>query len=154
MFWFSTSSKSGSDASELDAELSNSRLILWLTATILAVFFGWAYFFEINQVSRAQGAIMPSSNVQIIQSQDGGVIRTIKVSAGDQVRRGDTMIELDDTSVKADLREAEAKAAGLSASLALGWKTCRRPWQSTSISLWAFHQPVRRGRFFLRTMQR
>ena len=117
MFWFSTSSKSGSDASELDAELSRSRLILWLTATILAVFFSWAYFFEITQVSRAPGAIMPSSNVQIVQSQDGGVIRAIKVSAGDLVQRGETMIELDDTSVKADLREAEAKAAGVSASL-------------------------------------
>ncbi|NCG39958.1 MAG: HlyD family efflux transporter periplasmic adaptor subunit, partial [Actinobacteria bacterium] len=117
MFWFSKSSKSGSDASELDAELSRSRLILWLTATILAVFFSWAYFFEITQVSRAPGAIMPSSNVQIVQSQDGGVIRAIKVSAGDLVQRGETMIELDDTSVKADLREAEAKAAGVSASL-------------------------------------
>ena len=118
IFWFLESSKSVSESSELDNELATSRLILWLTAIILAAFFSWAYFFEINQVSRAPGAIMPSSNVQIIQSQDGGVIRAIKVAAGDQVQRGDIMIELDDTNTKADLREAEAKAAGVSASLA------------------------------------
>ncbi len=118
IFWFLKSSKSRSDSSELDHELATSRLILWLTAVTFSTFFSWAYFFEINQVSRAPGAIMPSSNVQVIQSQDGGVIRTIRVSAGDLVQRGDIMIELDDTNVKADLREAEAKAAGVSASLA------------------------------------
>ena len=53
--------------SSLDAELQGSKWVLRVTVLAFAGFFIWAYVFEIDQVSRAPGVVLPSSKVKIIQ---------------------------------------------------------------------------------------
>ena len=50
--------------------------------------------FEIDQVARAPGVVMPSSKLQVIQSKDGGVLLSLPVSAGDEVAKGQVIAAL------------------------------------------------------------
>ncbi len=119
VLWFLQSSGKADPASKaLDAELMRSRLTLWLTFAILVSFFVWSYYSEIDQVARAPGVILPSSRVQIIQSQDGGMLKSFPVKAGQEVQRGDVLVLFDSTSAEADYKEALAKVSALSSRLA------------------------------------
>ena len=119
LLWFLQSEDSTETASaSLNEELKGPRWVLRVTALAFVCFLGWAYFSEIDQVARAPGVIIPSSKIQIIQSQDGGVLELLPVQAGDKVVRGQVVAQFNQTDVEADYLEAAAKVAGLSATMA------------------------------------
>lgn len=95
-----------------------SRLILWLTILILACFITWAYFAEIDEITRAPGTVIASSRTQLIQSQDGGVLEQLLVAEGDVVKAGDLLARIDRTRAEAGYLEIRAKVASLAAKLA------------------------------------
>ena len=102
----------------LEGELRGPRWVLHMTMLSTIVFFLWAYFFEIDQVARAPGVVMPSSKIQIIQSKDGGVLLTLPVNAGDEVAEGQVIARFDQTDALASYEDAKAKAASLAANMA------------------------------------
>lgn len=119
LFWIIQPPKAPLDRSSIDAiQLRGPRLTLWLTALLLLSFLAWSYFSEIDQIARAQGAVIPSSNVKIIQSKDGGVLKPLPVRAGDRVARGDVLAEFDATEARAEVLEGRAKLASLNAVIA------------------------------------
>lgn len=93
--------------------ITSSRKVIFLTAAAFAGFISWASFAEIDQVSRATGQFIPSGRVQILQSTDGGVIETINVREGDQVRAGQVLVTLDRVRLAASVDEGSAKVASL-----------------------------------------
>jgi adhesin transport system membrane fusion protein len=93
--------------------ITSSRKVIFLTAAAFAGFISWASFAEIDQVSRATGQFIPSGRVQILQSTDGGVIETINVREGDQVRAGQVLVTLDRVRLAAAVDEGSAKVASL-----------------------------------------
>ncbi|QMT40572.1 HlyD family type I secretion periplasmic adaptor subunit [Neisseria shayeganii] len=86
-----------------------------LFALLLVIFVVWAYNSPLEEVTRGQGSVIPSSRDQIVQSLDPGIIREIKVKEGDVVDKGQVLILLDDTRSSAVLRESEAKVNNLQA---------------------------------------
>lgn len=68
-FWFFKSdSKSNESASQnLSDELSRSRYILWVSLLCLFAFLTWAYFADLDQITRAPGSVVSSSRSQIVQ---------------------------------------------------------------------------------------
>ena len=106
------------EPNSLDIELKGARWVLRLTVLAFSSFLVWAYAFEIDQVVRAPGVIMPSSKVQIIQSKDGGVLLSLPVSAGDEVNKGQVIARFDQTDALADFEDAKARAASLAANMA------------------------------------
>ncbi len=109
---------SGDSADELNKALEGPRWVLRITALSLLGFLLWAYAFEIDQVARAPGVIMPSSKVQIIQSKDGGVLLSLPVQAGDEVAKGQVIARFDQTDALADYQDAKARVASLQANMA------------------------------------
>jgi adhesin transport system membrane fusion protein len=119
LFWMFQAPRGMQSGSEAELQgLKGPRLTLWLTAVLLAAFLAWSYFSEIDQVARAQGAVIPSSSVKIIQTKDGGVLKPLPVRAGDLVARGDVLAEFDETEARAEVREGRAKLASLTATVA------------------------------------
>lgn len=102
----------------LNAELKGPRWVLRITALSFFSFLAWAYTFEIDQVARAPGVVMPSSKLQVIQSKDGGVLLSLPVSAGDEVAKGQVIARFDQTDALADFEDAKARAASLGANMA------------------------------------
>ncbi|MCW9709760.1 HlyD family efflux transporter periplasmic adaptor subunit [Avibacterium sp. 21-586] len=89
--------------------------ILWLLAAFLLVFLIWSYFSKLEEVTRGQGTIIPSSREQIIQSLDPGILSEMLVKEGQQVEKGQVLLKLDDTRSSAILRETQAKVDNLEA---------------------------------------
>lgn len=118
IFDFFTGQGARETQTDLDAELTGPRWVLRVTALSFFGFSAWAYSFEIDQVARAPGVIMPSSKVQVIQSKDGGVLLSLPVNAGDEVSKGQVIARFDQTDALADFQDAKAKAASLQANIA------------------------------------
>jgi len=56
-------------------------------------------------VTRGEGKVIPSRQVQIIQSQDGGVVSEILVAEGEVVQAGQLLVRLDSTRSQSSFRE-------------------------------------------------
>lgn len=95
---------------------------LWLGVLLLAslvtVFVYWAYNSELEEVTVGQGSIIPSSRQQMVQSLDGGILKSLEVKEGQIVKQGDILVTLDDTRYSAILAESQAKMINLEAMAA------------------------------------
>lgn len=83
----------------------------------IIIFLIWAYNSTVEEVTRGQGSVIPSSREQIVQSLDPGTIAEMKVKEGDIVEKGQVLLKLDDTRSSAILRESEAKVINLEAMI-------------------------------------
>lgn len=92
--------------------------VIMLFFVLLVVFVVWAYNSPIEEVTRGNGNVIPSSREQVIQSLDPGIVTEITVKEGDIVEKGQILMKLDDTRSSAVLRESEAKVANLEAMIA------------------------------------
>lgn len=92
--------------------------VIMLLFAFLVVFIIWAYNSPLEEITRGQGSIIPSSREQVIQSLDPGTIAEMRVQEGDIVEKDEVLLKLDDTRSSAILRESEAKVANLEAMLA------------------------------------
>ncbi|MGX2967187.1 HlyD family type I secretion periplasmic adaptor subunit [Ursidibacter sp. B-7004-1] len=89
--------------------------VITLLCSFAVVFIVWAYHSPLEEVTRGQGSVIPSSRDQIVQSIDPGIIQEIKVKEGDIVEKGQVLLVLDDTRSSAILRESQAKVSNLQA---------------------------------------
>jgi adhesin transport system membrane fusion protein len=93
-------------------------LIMFGFIAFIAVFFIWAFFAELDEVTVGEGKVIPSSQVQVIQNLEGGIISSIPVKVGDLVRKGDIIVRLDETRFSSSLGETKAKHDALTAKVA------------------------------------
>ena len=82
--------------------LPMSRYILWAIMLFFLIAITWASIGEVDIVGVAQGKIIPSGKVKIIQPLETGVVRKILVREGEKVEAGQPLIELDATLTGAD----------------------------------------------------
>lgn len=118
IFWFFGPSDPDHQREDLSGVLRSSRWALWSLLLTSVVFFSWAYFAEIDQITRAPGSVISSARSQIIQSQDGGVIEELMVREGDVVQRDQVLVKIDGTRQQSSYLETRAKAAGLAITVA------------------------------------
>lgn len=109
--------------SDLEAAMQAEKhrgllMAVWVMLAFIVAFVLWAYNSPLEEVTRGQGSIIPSSRQQIIQSLDAGILKSMHVKEGDTVEKGDLLVTLDDTRSAAGLRESEAKVINLEAMLA------------------------------------
>jgi len=69
-------------------------------------------------VVRGQGKVVPSRQVQVVQSLDGGVVEEILVRPGQRVDAGQVLLRLDPTRSTASLGENKAETLALKAKAA------------------------------------
>jgi adhesin transport system membrane fusion protein len=93
------------------------RLTIWSLASLFCCFLIWAYFAELDRVTRGQGKIIPSSQVQIIQSLDGGILQELYVQEGMQVTKGQIIARIDDTRFRSDMAQQTQEVDALRANI-------------------------------------
>jgi adhesin transport system membrane fusion protein len=93
-------------------------LVVLLICAFLAAALTWASFAELDELSRAQGKVIPTGKTQIIQSAEPGVVDDILVREGEQVKAGQLLIKLDDTNTSSSQGEIQAKVMALKAQVA------------------------------------
>ena len=99
-----------------DDERQASRLLVWVTTLTLIVGLVWAALFSLDEITRGQGKIIPSSREQVIQSLDSGVLREMLVREGDLVDKDQVLLQMDDARSGAGFREANEKFLSLLAT--------------------------------------
>ena len=92
-------------------------VIVTICAFMLAAII-WAANAEIDERSQAQGRVISSQKTQIIQSAEPGVISKIFVRTGEQVKKNQQLVLLDDTTTTASAGEVEARVQALTAQVA------------------------------------
>ena len=98
-----------------DEERRTSQWLLWPTLLTLTAALTWASLFELDEVTRGQGKVIPASREQVVQSLDSGVVAEILVREGSVVRKDDVLIRLDDARSRPVFREAVEKKLALAA---------------------------------------
>jgi adhesin transport system membrane fusion protein len=95
-----------------------ARLLVWAIMFCVAAFFTWAYFAVIDEVVRGNGKVIPSSQVQVVQNLEGGIVKTIDAAEGELVKRGQILLTIDDTRFDSSLQESRVRLLSLQAKAA------------------------------------
>lgn len=98
-----------------DDERRASQALVWATGLTLILALAWAAFFELDEITRGQGKVIPSSREQVIQSLDSGVLSEMFVREGSVVEKDQVLLRIDDARSGAVFREAQEKYLALSA---------------------------------------
>lgn len=113
------------DGWESDAEWTliqqrpvRARLLLYALLLVFAILAFWASVAEIDEVARGNGRVIPSAQLQIIQSFDGGVVSEILVREGQIIEKGEVLLRVDPTRFLSDLGETQASESALRARAA------------------------------------
>lgn len=98
-----------------------SRLATWTLGTVgagLLLFILAAAVIPLDEVTRADGKVIPSGQTQIVAHLYGGIVEEILVREGDEVKAGQVLLRIDNREAQADFGENRARMAALAARAA------------------------------------
>lgn len=109
------------DQLEAAARMKPSRassVMLWSITAMIVLFIVWASFARIEELTRGQGQVVPTKEIQTVQSLEGGLLQELLVGQGDRVTKGQVLMRLSDVMFSSEERGAEAKADSLKLKIA------------------------------------
>ncbi|MEM9395523.1 MAG: HlyD family type I secretion periplasmic adaptor subunit [Pseudomonadota bacterium] len=80
-------------------------LLLLAIAGGLGAFGYWAATSEVEEIARGTGQVVPSQQVQVVQSLEGGIITALDVEEGDLVEAGQILAQISDIGFAAERGE-------------------------------------------------
>lgn len=105
----------------LGAGIERSPLAGHILIVFILVFLGvavaWADWAVIDEVTTGEGRVIPSSQIQVVQNLEGGIVREIRVSEGEIVKPGQVLLHVDNSAFVANYGELRAKQLGLLAAM-------------------------------------
>jgi adhesin transport system membrane fusion protein len=103
------------DWARLQQEPLRARRLLRLAAGAMVLLLVWAAFARLNEVTRGEARVVPTTQLQIIQSVDGGVVEELLVREGQVVEAGQLLLRVDPTRFVSTLLESRASQQALQA---------------------------------------
>ncbi len=91
------------------SRLSGAELIILWSAIGLSLFLIWASLAQVDEVTRGEGRVIPSSKVQLIQATEPSTVADILVRSGQLVKKGQMLVRFDDTSSASELGQLETE---------------------------------------------
>jgi adhesin transport system membrane fusion protein len=107
---------------DVEAAIRNSGarmayLLSIVTAISIFLFIFWAAVAVLDEVTKGDAQVIPSTRIQLIQSLDGGVVSEIMVKEGEVVNKDQVLVRIDDVSAETNLKERQARAYFLQAMI-------------------------------------
>lgn len=96
-------------AATMETSPRTGHSLLLLTALFFICAFWWANQTELDEVTRGQGKVIPSSKIQVIQNLEGGILSEKLVSEGQVVDKGQVLLKIDDTRFSSSFMETKFK---------------------------------------------
>jgi adhesin transport system membrane fusion protein len=102
----------------LQQEPLRARVLMRALLAVFILFIVWAALVQIDEVTRGDGKVIPSRQLQVLQSLDGGIVSQINVAEGDIVNTGQVLLQIDSTRSESLFRENRSQYLALSAKAA------------------------------------
>jgi adhesin transport system membrane fusion protein len=90
-----------------------ANIILWIILAFVVIALVWAGLTEIDRTVRANGRVIPSSQLQVVSNLEGGVVEQIMVRVGQDVKRGTPLVRLSPIQPGAELESNRASSDAL-----------------------------------------
>lgn len=105
------------DARAAASEVSQGRpwLLLAVIAAMLAGAVLWAANTDVGLTATGIGRVIPSSQVQLVQSLEPGIVAKISARTGDRVTAGQELVQIDATGSLSELGELHQQELALTA---------------------------------------
>ncbi|WP_019560712.1 HlyD family type I secretion periplasmic adaptor subunit [Caldimonas manganoxidans] len=105
------------EAEELMSQRSTHRAqrIVRIAVIVTAALLVWAALARVDEITRAEGRVIPSRQLQVVQSLDGGVVAEILVREGEVVEPGQLLLRIDETRAASGVNESRIQAFALRA---------------------------------------
>lgn len=95
----------------------SKHILLLLIVAFCGIFVLWASFATLDEVTRGEGKIIPSTEIQVLSSLEGGVVDEFLVREGEAVKSGQVLMRLRDIEASSDLGASRARYLGLLATV-------------------------------------
>jgi len=120
-----SSASAGMRTFELDAQAVMStehthraQTLVRTAVVVVVILLIWASLAKIDEVTKGEAKVIPSRQLQVVQSFDGGVVSEILVKEGQVVEAGQLLLKIDETRATSGVRESAAQAFALKTKLA------------------------------------
>src|SRR4051794_12246733 len=95
--------------------LTGARMIIVASAAAFFLFLIWASLAQLDEVTRGQGKVIPSSKLQVITAADPATVSEILVRSGQRVHKGQLLARLDNPESASQLGQLQAETESLQA---------------------------------------
>ncbi len=95
-----------------------ARVLIKTILISLALFIMWTAVAEVDEITKGEGKVIPSSQIQILQSLDGGIVAEINVKEGQVVDAGQILLRVDPTRFESSVRENRSQYLALTTKVA------------------------------------
>ena len=99
-------------------QTQRAQLIVRSGSAVMLILLIWAAFAKVDEVTKGDGRVVPSRQLQVLQALDGGVVTEILVREGQEVEAGQLLLKIDETRASSGVRESEAQGFALRARAA------------------------------------
>jgi adhesin transport system membrane fusion protein len=93
----------------------HAQKIVRTAGVVLLLLLLWAAFAHVDEVTRGEGRVIPSKQLQVLQALDGGVVAEILVQEGQVVEKDQLLLRIDETRATSGVRESAATGFSLRA---------------------------------------
>lgn len=102
----------------LEKPTIKSQLIVWVIFFVIVWLVIWANYAELDKIVRGQGKVVPSTKIQVVQNLEGGIVENIFAHSGDHVKKGQTLLKLDNTQFASSFGETQSQQNDLKSQAA------------------------------------
>jgi adhesin transport system membrane fusion protein len=95
-----------------------ARVLMYSLAGAIVLALVWAALVQVDEITRGDAKVIPSRQLQVLQSLDGGIVSQILVKEGDMVTEGQVLLQVDSTRFESSVRENRSQYLSLLAKAA------------------------------------
>lgn len=106
------------DSFMLQQDPLRARVLVRSLLIVFSLSVMWAAVATFDEITKGEGKVIPSRQLQILQSLDGGIVSEIAVQEGQIVESGQTLLKIDPTRFESSVRESNAQVYTLLAKAA------------------------------------
>jgi len=93
----------------LQKSTKSYQILLWVIFGTASWLLLWAYFADIDEITRGEAKVIPSGHIQVIQNLEGGIVSDIMVQEGDTVKKGEVLLKIDNQKSVSSYEESQLK---------------------------------------------
>lgn len=94
-----------------------THMLLVVVFSFFIVFVLWASFATLDETARGEGQIIPTSQIQVIQNLEGGIVDEFFVTNGATVKKDQPIMRLRDVGANSEFGSNQARYLGLMAAI-------------------------------------